>query len=186
MKYIKIIFTVLALWSLNGCMSSKSYYVLSIASQPQSIYASKKKVIGVEKVVVPHYLYKREIAVAETANKITLRNNALWGEDLDDGLTQRLISFLQKKFNQPQVYGYPWGIDRLPHVKVSVHITRFIAQGKYVYLDANWEVVNMQTQKRKARLFTTKVSTATDANSIVLAMDKAFSKLEEAIALGIK
>ena len=135
----KFIFTFIALFVLNGCVSSSSnYYVLSMAHQPSSVYQNKKS-IGVEKIIVPGYLYKREIAVAQNTNKITLLGNALWAEDLDSGLTQRLIGFLQKKFNQPNVYEYPWGVKRQPDVKVNVQITRFIAQGDYVYLRCQLE-----------------------------------------------
>jgi len=183
---IKVFFVLLTLWTLNGCTSSRNYYVLSMASNPTDIYSNTNKVIGVEKIVVPNYLYKREIAVAKSSNQITLLSNAVWGEDLDDGLTQRLIIYLQKKFNQPNVYGYPWGMNRQPNIKVKVNITRFIAQGNTVYLDANWEIENMRSGRRKASLFNASVATNNDANVIVSSMDKAFEKLEKDIAKGVR
>jgi len=184
---IKIILPLIVLLSLNGCISSsKNYYVLSMASHPSVVYTKKNNVIGVEKIIVPGYLYKREIAIAKSSNQITLLGDALWGEDLDSGLTQRLISFLQKKFNQPNVYAYPWDIERQPNVKVGVQITRFIAQGDKVYLDANWELTQLGTHKRKARLFSIAAPTGSDASSIVDAMDRAFGQLEETIAIAIK
>ena len=149
-------------------------------------YSSKSRVIGVEKVIVPKYLFKREIAVAKSSSQISFLPGASWAEDLDEGLTQRLIGFLQKKFNQPNVYAYPWGVDRQPATKVKVQITRFIAQGDKVYLDANWEAENMHTHQRKARLFSTTVPTSSDASSIVSAMDRAFGELEESVAKGLR
>jgi len=187
MKYSKILLPLIVLFVLNGCLSgSSSYYVLSIASQPEKIYPSSKMLIGVEKVTVPDYLNKRDIVIAESKSKIKLLNNAHWGEDLDEGLTSRLISFLQKKFNQPNVYAYPWGVDNTPTLKVKVDIRRFIAQDKYVYLDASFRVVNMKTHFQKAKLFHTAVPTQKDANSIVSSMDTAFTKLEEAIVKELK
>jgi cholesterol transport system auxiliary component len=177
---------LMALFGFSGCVTSSNYYVLSVAPQPTTVYANNNRVIGVEKVTIPEYLYKREIAVAKTSSQITLLSGAVWGEDLDAGLTQRLISFLQKKFQQPGVYAYPWGVDRQPSVKVNVDITRFIAQGENVYLDANWEVMNVSSKKHKAKLFSTSVSTRNDAASIVDAMDKAFGQLEEDVAKGLK
>ena len=182
----KTFFTLILLFILNGCISSNSYYILSQASQPDVTYANKSRIIGVEKVTVPEYLYKREIAVAKTSSQISLLVGAVWGEDLDAGLTQRLISFLQKKFHQPSVYAYPWGLDREATVKVNVDITRFIAQGDRVYLDANWEVMHIRTKRRKAGLFTASVPTKSDASSIVSAMDRAFGMLEEKVAQGVK
>ena len=186
MLRIKNIIAIIVLFGLSGCGSSGNYYVLSVASQPTTVYPNRQRVIGVEKITVPGYLYKREIAVAKTSSQITLLSGAVWGEDLDDGLTNRLISFLQKKFRQPSVYAYPWNVDRVPTVKIKVQITRFIAQGDKVYLDADWEVENMHTGKRRARLFSTTVATSSDATSIVSSMDQAFKQLEESIASGIK
>jgi cholesterol transport system auxiliary component len=180
----KLLFLSL-LFLLNGCLSN-NYYVLSTASQPVIHYAQKHRVIGVEKVIVPKYLFKREIAVAKSPSHIDFLSGAVWAEDLDAGLTQRLIGFLQKKFHQPNVYAYPWGVESQPTVKVKVQITRFIAQGDKVYLDANWEVENMHTHKRKARLFSTTVVTKSEASSIVAAMDRAFGELEESVARGLR
>jgi len=183
---IKTFIAILVLFSLSGCVSSSNYYILSVASQPTMVYANKSRSIGVEKVIVPEYLYKREIAVAKTSNQISLLSGAVWGEDLDAGLTQRLISFLQKKFNQPNVYAYPWDTDKQPNIKVKVQVTRFIAQGDRVYLDASWEVENMISHRRSAKLFSTTVLTNSDANSIVNAMNRAFGELEKDLAREIR
>ena len=185
MLKFKTILPFITLLGLNGCLSPSSYYVLSLAPQPTAHYPNKNRIIGVAKVSIPEYLYKREITVATSSNQITTLTGAVWGEDLDSGLTNRLITFLQKKFNQPSVYAYPWGVDIQPSVKVSVVVTRFLAQGDKVYLDANWEVMSLSTQKRKARLFSTSVATNSDANSIVNAMNKAFDQLEEQVALDV-
>ena len=182
---IKILLTLITVLGLSGCVSS-NYYVLSTASQPSVSYAHKSRVIGVEKITVPKYLFKREIAVAKSASQVVFLDGAVWAEDLDAGLTHRLIGFLQKKFNQPSVYAYPWGTDKQPDIKVKVQVTRFIAQGERVYLDANWEVENMRTHKRSAKLFSTTVATKSGASSIVDSMDRAFGELEEDVARGVK
>jgi cholesterol transport system auxiliary component len=182
----KVLFTIVSILALSGCGTSSNYYVLSVASQPTTVYKNRHDVIGVEKITVPGYLYKREITIAKSSSQITHLSGAVWGEDLDEGLTQRLISFLQKKFKEPSVYAYPWNMARVPTVKVKVQITRFIAQGSRVYLDADWEVEHMRTGKRRARLFSTTVATKSDASSIVSSMDQAFKQLEESIASGIK
>ena len=186
MSYIlKILLITVTLLSLNACVSS-NFFVLSTASQPTATYEQKRGVIGVEKVVVPKYLFQRELAVAKSSSQVTFLSGATWAEDLNDGLTHRLISFFQKKFNQPNVYAYPWDVSRQPDIKVNVQVSRFIAQGGKVYLDVTWELENMRTHKRKAKLFSTTVPTSSDASAIVDAMDKAFTQLEEDVAFGIK
>lgn len=185
MTKIKILFTLSALLIVSGC-SFSSYYVLSTASQPKQSYPYKSEIIGVEKVTVPEYLFKREIAVAKSSSQVVFLSGAQWAEDMDTGLTRRMIAYLQKKFQQPGVYAYPWGTDIQPGIKVKVNVTRFIAQAQSVYLDANWEVKNMKTGKRTLKLFTTSVPTKEDPESIVAAMDKAFGQLERDVARGVK
>ena len=146
----KLLLTLITVLGLSGCISS-NYYVLSTASQPSVIYTYKNQVIGVEKITVPKYLFKREIAVAKSASQIIFLDGAVWAEDLDAGLTHRLIGFLQKKFNQPSVFVYPWGVDKQPTIKVKVHVTRFIAQGDRVYLDANLPSLDGQWSTQTTR-----------------------------------
>ena len=184
MKKQKIFFVLMALW-LSACGSS-GYYILSVSPQPTTTYSHTQS-IGITKLTVPEYLYKREIAIATSPNQISLLSGAVWGEDLDAGLTLRLIGFLQKKFQSPNIHAYPWGANSQPTLKVTVQITRFIAQGDHVYLDANWAVENLNTNKTKTKLFSTSVALASlDSSVIVAGMDSAFHQLEEDISRGIR
>lgn len=183
---MKILLLLTSILFLQGCLSSHNYYILSVAPTPNEIYHSQDKIIGVEKVTLPSYLYKREIAIAHSPQEITLLPNALWAEDLDSGLTQRLIGFLQKKFNQPDVYAYPWGVIRQVDIKVSVNISRFIIEKDSVYLEASWSLEALESTHRISKLFDIKVASTNETKDIVIAMDKAFSALENAIAIGIK
>jgi cholesterol transport system auxiliary component len=185
MTILKIFFALFVTAVLSGCMSG-NYYILSTASQPNETYEYRHQVIGVEKVSVPEYLFKREIAVAKSSSEVVFLSGATWAEDLNAGLTQRLISFIQKKFNQPNVHAYPWGVDKQPNKRVKVEISRFIAYEDKVYLDAIWEVQNMRTGKTRAKLFSTTVKTSSYASDIVAAMDKAFGELEENVVQGLR
>ncbi len=186
MIHTKLLLPLITLFMLSGCFSSH-YYVLSTASQPSQTYSQKNMSIGVEKVTVPEYLFKREIAVAKSESEVTFVHDGTWAEDMDTGLTTRLISFLQKKFNTPNVHLYPWNVDTQPSKKVQVHISRFIAQGDTVYLDATWEVEDMRTHHKKASLFQKRITIKQSGTSgIVKTMNTAFSLLESAIATGLK
>jgi len=186
MFYKKLLLPIVVTFSLSGCFSNH-YYVLSTASQPTHTYKQNHMSIGVEKVTVPQYLFKREIAVAKSDSEVSFVSDGTWAEDMDAGLTTRLISFLQKKFNQPKVHLYPWDLDKQPSKKVKVSISRFIAQNGQVYLDATWEVENMKTQHKKARLFHTAIQTKSmNTTDIVTAMNRVFRELEEAIAQGVR
>ena len=182
----KILLPLLFSLGMQGCFSNH-YYVLSTASQPLHTYEKSDLSIGVEKVTVPEYLFKREIAVAKSASEVSFLSDGAWAEDMDAGLTTRLISFLQKKFSAPNVHLYPWNTDTQPAIKVQVHISRFIAEGAYVYLDATWEVLRMKTQHKKAKLFQKRLKVdGSGTTAIVEAMNRAFASLEKEIAQGVK
>ena len=181
----KILLTALTFF-LGGCAGTSSYYVLSNAAVPKKHYAVKTGTIGVEKVHVPKYLFKREIAVAKSSHEIVFLSSAQWGEDMDEGLTRRVISYLRHSFDQPNVFAYPWGMNTQPDIKVRVDITRFIAQNGKVYLDANWYIENMHTGRKKSKLFSTAVASQKDAEGIVSAMDQAFGQLETSLAEDIR
>lgn len=170
---------------MTGCASRSHYYVLSTATQPSHVYPSTKA-IGVSQVILPSYMDKRKLTVAYSDNQISQLDAVLWAEDMDIGLTQRLISFLQKKFDQPNVFGYPWGVERQPDITVKLQINRFLAQGDTVYLDANYLIVDTRREKRHAYLFNTALKTNMEPSVIVHTMDKAFGQLEEEIADKIK
>jgi cholesterol transport system auxiliary component len=135
---------------------------------------------------MPAYLFKRQIAFAKSPSQIGFLSGAEWGEDLDEGLTNRLIAFLQKKFRDPRVYEYPWQTDNQPTQRVKVNITRFIAYGDRVYLDANWEIRNSSGRSRSSLFETTVPTRSGKAADIVASMDAAFRQLEESVANGLK
>jgi len=169
-----------------GCSSTaKDLYLISTVKEPVKHYEAKGMDIGVEQVIIPRYLERREISAAKSANQLYLLDGAMWAENLDVGLTNRLISFLQKKFQQPSVYQYPWDINRSNGLKIKLQVTRFIAQGQNLYLEANWEVASLDSDKRMTKLFSTVVATGPTAEEIVNSMNEAFAELEQQIAAGV-
>lgn len=185
-RLLKTIFIPITVMMLAGCGATSSYYMLSVPTIPTKTYAALHKSIGVEKVTLPSYFDKRLLAVAHSSSQIRFHSSAVWAEDMNTGLTNRLIGYLQKTFHQPQVYAYPWDTHTQPELKVRVQVTRFIAQGDRVYLDANWEIANLQNNTHQAKLFSTSVKTGNNAENIVQAMDSAFSQLETQLAQGMR
>lgn len=171
--------------TLSGCGGASHYYLISVAKQPEKTYHYNTS-IGVEKVILPAYMDKRKLTIATSENQIVQLGRAVWAEDMDAALTQRLISFLQKKFNQPNIFTYPWGVDTQPKFKLKVQINRFVSQGDHVYLDANYIVTNLSTKQKVGYLFNTTEYTSSNPDVIVNAMDRAFGRLEEDIASKIK
>jgi len=183
---VKKVLLFFLLFLLGGCGTS-SYYILSTVPETTNTYKRFHGSIGVEKITVPKYLFRREIAVAKSASQVTFLHGARWAEDIDEGLTRRLIGFLQKKFNQANIYNYPWGVEVQPRLKVNVQIVHFIAQNSRVYLDASIRLEMIGGEKQKAKLFSRSIPIVhNDASNIVIAMDRIFGLLEEEIALDIR
>jgi len=179
----KLILTSIFAILLASC-GGKEYYLLSISSNPQ-IVKKTSKIIGIQRVAIPEYLYKRYIYVATSSSKIKILSSAIWAEDLDKGLTQRLISFLQKKFNSANIFSYPWGATKNPNIVVSLSITKFISENSIVYLEANWKLENTKTSQIKTNLFRASIPTSNKAEDIVEKMNILFTKLEERIAIDL-
>ena len=178
----KLFFTFLSLLLLNGCSSHNTFYILSTASSPKTVYPLKSSIVGVESIVVPRYLFKREIAIAISSHEVDFLADASWAEDLNEGLTRRLINFLQKKFQLGSIYHYPWNLSQAADFKVTVHISRFIFLDGFVYLEADWQVYKAIKSQSFSKLSSIKIPTLNNKNSIVRAMDLAFAELEVEIA----
>lgn len=175
------ILLLLIFLSLHGCISSH-YYILSTPSTPKKSYTQKQMRLGVEKVTLPKYLFKREIAIAKSNQEIVFLSNGTWAEDLEEGLTLRLIGFLQKKFNQPNIYTYPWGSTIQPRRTIHLTISRFIAQNNKVFLDASWEIHHLKTEQHTSKLFSISLPTNMDTPDIIATMHHAFSHLEKKVS----
>ncbi len=179
-------FALFLMLLLGGCAGSGNYYILSNPSQPVHVRQTHTS-IGVETVTVPKYLFKRDLAVAKSANHIVFLSGAQWAEDMDEGLTRRVVTYLQHALHNPDVHAYPWGVEQQPKRILNIAISRFIAQNGKVYLDASWSLEDTQSGRSTSHLFSTSVETGgSDAEHIVAAMDRAFGRFEAALARGLK
>ncbi len=179
-------FTLFVALLLGGCAGSGNYYILSNPSQPTQVRQVHTS-IGVETVTVPKYLFKRNIAVAKSSNRIVFLSGAQWAEEMDEGLTRRIVTYLQRALHNPNVHAYPWGVEQQPKRILKIAVSRFIAQNGKVYLDASWSVEDTQSGRSTSYLFSTEVEAGgSDAEHIVAAMDRAFGRFEAALARGLK
>ncbi len=168
----------------NGCsIRGKNYYILSDTTPIEVVSISKKiSSIGVADIKLPEYLLKESIPVEEKDQKIIFSKSDFWGVSMDRELTNRLISYLQKRLNMPEVYNYPWGIrGQKVDTKLYLKISHFIAKEKIVYLDASWQWID-KNGDTKSYLFSKKVeSRSKDIKDVIEAMNKIFRILEESI-----
>ncbi len=178
-KYASGLLMGLLLVIFNGCGTSR-YYMLTSSSAVSSHTASLPT-IGVEKVLIPEYMQKGKVAIQRSINEIVYLENSYWAGDLSILLTQEAIRAVQKSFNHPGVYAYPWDFSKQPGIKIKISINRFIADGGFVSLDAHYTINDLQRGKRYSRLFGTKVPIGEKTEDIVAGMSSAYEKLTAAI-----
>ncbi len=176
---MKRFFIPLAAFMMAGCGSSTQY--LLTTPNPSAHYSRSLPVIGVEKIVLPEYMQKGKLATQRTSTQIVYSGSSQWAGEMDESLTKELISYIQKSFNHPGVYGYPWDISQSAGIKIRVNISRFIAYGSKVYLDASWEMVR-SSGGRSSGLFSVALPTGTGDAAVVDTMNQAYARLCEAVA----
>lgn len=174
-----IALSFLFLLILQGC-STKRYYTLGDTSQINATQTYTKN-ITVEKVEVPKYLKDNALVKQITPYQVMLIEESHWLTPMQKRLTNVSISYLQKSLNNPNVYLYPWAMDKDTHKRVSLKIKRFIAYQDYVILEANYKIYDFSSKQYTTKLFNTKVKTLESIESMMEAMENAYFELMEEI-----
>ncbi len=182
---LKIFYTLILIILFSGCaMSSKNYYILSDTTPIKIVPISKTiSSVGVANIELPEYLLKGAIPMQKKSQKISFSKSDFWGVDMDKALSNRLVSYLQKRLNMPAVYNYPWGVrGQKVDTKLYLKISHFIAIENIVYLDASWQWID-KNGDTNSHLFSKKSeSKSDDIEDVVKEMNTLFRKLEESIA----
>jgi uncharacterized lipoprotein YmbA len=172
---MRVLFAIITLF-LVSCSAPKSYIL-----DNKNIKVSNKafsKSIGVKTIELPQYLLTKEIPFLKDDNQLTYLKDKKWATYLDEHLTNRVVSTLQKAFNTPRVYKYPQNTSTKPDIILQININKFIANSKEVILDATCQ------RDGKNRLFATKEKIDTKED-IVDGMNRAFSSLERKLIEGL-
>ena len=177
-KYIILATSTLIL----GCSTvDTNYFIFKEPTVTGSYQNRSLDVIGIEKILLPEYFRQNKIVIQTSSTQIKYLQSDKWAEDMESSLTKKLITIIQKSFNQPRVYAYPWGVATEPNIKISVSVSRFIEYNGYVYLDGKWEI--NKKSKNKSSLFSIKIETKQDTKSIVDNMNRAFDKLSHNLVI---
>jgi len=182
MKYLLPLFSLIF---LAGCGGPAQQYILS---EPQgTIPAAKHSIaqIGVDQVMLPAYLAGNKIPIQSAAGELTFCDEAVWATAPEKGITRHLITYLQKRFDTPHVYRYPWDIEKSSGVRLKVIINRliYVESSRRVELEASYFVEPIQGRRRRAKLFATSVPVPKGETAlIVVAMNRAVDRLAESAA----
>lgn len=164
-----------------GCGGSSRYFMLTETERIPQHSIKHLPLVGVEKISLPEYMQQGSVARQLSPTQIEYSKSAKWSEDMEESLTKQLIVALQKSFNHPDVYTYPWDLSKQANIKIKLTISKFIAYGKNIYLDASWKISDLRVAKERSQLFSITVPTGQTDEEIVASMNRAFSKLSKKI-----
>jgi uncharacterized lipoprotein YmbA len=171
---MKTLYTVLALFIFVGCSAPKSYILDN--NHVEISHKTLNRSIGVKTIELPQYLLGHEIPFLQDDNQVTYLKDKKWATYLDEHLTNRIVSTLQKSFNTPKVYKYPQNTSIKPDIIIQITINKFIANNNSVILDAT--CVRDGKKESKSKLFNIKKS-ITSKENVIDGMNRAFSELEK-------
>jgi len=177
---MRILWITVTLFMLIGCGGASKQYLLSVDHTRIAPAAKRSIQIGVDKIAVPGYMEESQIAIEKDGGEISYRSE-IWAVPTPKALTRTLIRALQKKFSNPNVYLFPWDVEREGGLRVKVTINRFIYSHGSVALEATYFIKRIGSSHKRSYMFTTTVPSASDTASIVAAMDRAFAQLIEEI-----
>ena len=165
---------------LAGCGGPSTQYLLSVDSTKISKRSHKNVQIAVDKVTVPGYMEESQIAIQKSGGEISYRSE-IWAVPSAKALTSTLIRSLQKKFSNPNVYLFPWDVEKESGIRVKVTINQFIYNNGTVSLEATYFIKRIGSSHKRSYLFSTRVTSGADTATIVQAMRIAFGRLVEEI-----
>jgi len=167
---MRVFYIFLTLFIFIGCSAPKQYIL-----DNKNIQISDKTFnhsIGVKMIELPQYLSEKEIPFLQNDNQIIYLKDKKWATYLDEHLTNRIVSTLQKSLNTPRIYKYPQNTSTKPDIIIQIIINKFIANKEKVLLEATC------TTNDKSRLFSINKAISSK-DDIITGMNKAFSTLEK-------
>ncbi|MBG7602241.1 MAG: membrane integrity-associated transporter subunit PqiC [Gammaproteobacteria bacterium] len=149
----RIFFLPLILLLGHGCVSNPGsgihYYLLTPSSPGESISTHRHLNIGIGPIELPEYLSRPHIFTQTGKTQLKSNKQHRWAGSLENNFTDVLATDLGLQLQKSHIEIYPWDRPRTVDRQIVVHVTRFIAEGKTVYLDARWRVLDKQGDQRK-------------------------------------
>ena len=177
----KIFFSLLIGVFFVGC-SSKQLYTIGDTSHIPTNPKASRKFIAVQKIELPIYFMDSPIYRKDSPYHLKEIEKANWINSMDVHMTNVLISYLQKSMNNPNIYAYPWSNIKKIDKKISISISTFIAYKNYIFLDANYHILDKVGKNSSNYLFNTKEAIDDESiESMIRAMETSYFRLAKEI-----
>ncbi|HBH35227.1 MAG TPA: hypothetical protein DDW45_02125 [Gammaproteobacteria bacterium] len=149
----RLFFLPLILFLNYGCVSNPEsgihYYLLTPSSSAGSLSAHRHLNIGIGPIELPEYLSRAHIFTQTGKTQLKSNKQHRWAGSLENNFADVLATDLGVQLQKSHIEIYPWDRPRSVDRQIVVHVTRFIADGGSVYLDARWRVLDKQGGERK-------------------------------------
>jgi uncharacterized lipoprotein YmbA len=149
----KLLYLPLILFLGYGCVSNPGggihYYLLTPSSPGESISTHRHLNIGIGPIELPEYLSRAHIFTQTGKTQLKSNKQHRWAGSLENNFTDVLATDLGMQLQKSHIEIYPWDRPRSVDRQIVVHVTRFIADGETVHLDARWRVLDKQGDQRK-------------------------------------
>jgi len=181
---MKKIFLTIAIVIMFGGCSAKQLYTLGDTTTIEYNGTTKNlEFIAVENIKLPTYLIDSSIYTKDTRYHLKKIEDANWINNMDEHLTNVLISYLQKSLNNPNIYTYPWSNIKKMDKKISVTISSFISYNNTVTLEANYQIWDKKKHKISNYFFNTKENYHGKlVENMIEAMENAYFRLAKDIS----
>jgi uncharacterized lipoprotein YmbA len=116
------------------------YFVLT-SEERKAPRVPVQKVLGVDRIELPEYLMRPEIATRTESNQLKIAEYDRWAESLQDGFSRTLRSDLENRLGAGHVVAVPFDPAHRPALIVDVEVRRFervLPDG--AVLEARWSL----------------------------------------------
>ncbi|MEN8213363.1 MAG: PqiC family protein [Pseudomonadota bacterium] len=177
-----------------GCVSNPgsgtNYYLLTPSSSTGPVSGHRHLTVGIGPIELPEYLTQSHIFTQTGVTQLKANKQHRWAGSLENNFTDVLASDLGKQLQKSHIEIYPWDRPHSVERQIVVHVTRFIAQGRSVYLDARWRVLDKQGEQRKVASASLQKDLDTetadgDFDAIVSTMSELVGELAHNIAVSL-
>jgi len=174
-------FLIIILIFFAGCSTKYERFILPNTITKSIAFTNKQ--IGVKTIKVPSYLEDEKILI-KNKNKIS-EINAKFASTPSELFTQKLITSLKSSLNDPNIFLYPWDVNKKKGVIVEVILDDFLYEDSQVKLKGSYYIKDANNNILTAKNFYYFKKSNGDANSIVYNLSELFDNLSKEIAIKI-
>ena len=170
---------------LSGCVSTGgsavNYYLLT-PDHGSAPVSQRDLRVGVGPVELPEYLARPHILVQAGNSRVVADRSHRWAGALQKNFTDVLTTNIGHRLARGDVAIYPWESPRTVDRQVVIQVTRFIASGDRVFLDARWRILNRNgNQVRSETISLVENTDGQDYDAIVSAMSRLVGRFADRI-----